>query len=257
VKKLSLPLALICGLLAASVVYFYMKEQEAKALGPPPPRVPVVVARADIPANARLTSDMVTVQQVLEETKHPQAVQSLSEVLEKLTLSPVVKGEQLLTPKVGDRPKATTLAGVIPAGKRAISVSASEVVGVGGLIQPSDWVDILAVFQDKERDKTTDFSAFAVENVEVLAVAREVNGIDKDAGAPIDPTMGKKAASSVSSSTSTTTVTVAVTPEEAQRLMLADRTGSLRLALRTPADREKIETIVYIENRTFVQVKVQ
>jgi pilus assembly protein CpaB len=255
VKKLSLPLALICGVLAAGLMYFYLKEQEAKAMGPPPPKVTIVVARNDIAANTRLSSEMLIVKQVLEETKHPQAVQSLSQVVDKLTLAPLLKGEQLLLPKISERPKATTLSGVVPAGKRAISVSATEVVGVGGLIQPGDWVDILAVFVDKDKDKTTDYSAFAVENVEVLAIARDVGGIDKDPAAPIDPTQGKKNAAATSQTTST--VTIAVRPEEAQRLMLADKTGTLRLALRAPADREQVEIITYLEQRSFVQVKVR
>ncbi len=248
-KKLSLPLGLLCGIVAAVMVYAFLQEQERRIAGPPPPKVSVVVARADVPSGARLTPDMLAVQPVLAETRHPLALQSLAEVDGKLTLSPLVRGEQVLASRLGDKPRANTLAGVVPAGRRAVSVAATDVVGVGGLIQPGDRVDVLAVF-DKGGDKSTAVAVLSLEDIEVLAVDKEVNGLEKDSSLPAATDVKKTAATAGPGVART--VTLAVTPEEAQKLMLADRSGTLRLGLRAKGDTGN-STIVETDARTMAK----
>ncbi len=236
-KKLSLPLGLLCGIVAAVLVFVYLQDQERRIAGPPPPKVPVLVARSDVPSGAKLGPEMVAAEQVLAETRHPQALQSLADVDGKLTLAPLVKGEQILASRLGDRPKAMTLAGVVPAGRRAVSLAANDVAGIAGLVQPGDWVDVLAVFEDRDGAKTGGIAVLALENIQVLAVSKEVNGVDapKDAASQAAAD-AKKANVTTSPTTPYFTVTLAVTPEEAQRLMIADRSGNIRLALRARGD---------------------
>jgi pilus assembly protein CpaB len=253
-KRLSLPVALVCGLMAALAVFLFLKDQERKALGPPPPKVPVVVAKNDIPANAKLTQDMVVTQEVLAETRHPLAAQTLDEVVGKQTLYPVVKGEQMLIPRLGERPKATTLAGVVPAGKRAISLAATDVIGVGGLIQTGDRVDVLAVFENKDNNKAINIATIVIENIEVLAVAKDVGGVEPKETNPAD-LAAKKNPSAVNPN-ATSTITVAVTPEDAQKLLLADRTGNMRLALRASGD-SNIAATATTDTQGFLRVKAQ
>lgn len=233
-----MPMGLFCGVLAAVMVFAFLQEQERRISGPPPPRVSVVVARTDVPSGARLTPEMIGAQQVLAETRHPQAVQLTGEAVGKLTLYPLVKGEQVLASRLADKPKATSLAGVVPAGRRAVAVAATDVVGAGGLIQAGDRVDVLAVFESRDGTKASSIAVLSLENIEVLAVDREVGGVEpKDSVLQMADT--KKAAAAPASPATAHTITLAVTPEEAQRLMLADRSGTLRLALRAAGDNAK------------------
>jgi pilus assembly protein CpaB len=254
-KKLTLPLGLLCGIAAAVLAFAYLQDQERRIAGPPPPKVSVLIAKSDVPSGARLVPDMVAVTQVLAETKHPQALDSIADVDGKLTLVPLVKGEQILAPRLGDKPKAMTLAGVVPAGRRAVSVAASDLAGVAGLIEPGDWVDVLAFFEDRDGNKAGGMAVIPLENIQVLAVGKEVHGLE----APKDATSqvagdAKKANISTSPTTPYFSVTLAVTPEEAQRLMIADRSGNLRLALRARGDVDKA-ALVETDLRTMVKAR--
>jgi len=253
-KKWSLPLGLLFGVLAAVMVFVYLQDLERKKSAPPPPKVGVVVAKADIPSGARLTPDMVTLRQVLVEAKHSQAAQSVGEVSDKLTLYPLVKDEQVLASRLADKPKASNLAGVVPAGRRAVAVAATDVVGAGGLIQPGDRVDVLVVFENREGTKVTSVATLALENIEVLAVDREVNGLEKETLLQAAADAKKASAAPASPAMAARTVTLAVTPEEAQRLMLADRSGTLRLALRAKGDDGKA-TITDTDSHTLAKVQ--
>jgi len=127
------------------------------------------------------------------------------------------------------------LAFVIPPGKRAVAVEVTEVIGSGGLIVPGDFVDVIAVRSlENNRGRAT----IVLQNVEVLAVAQSITGEEattpKQEGS--DTTLGTTAPKPEPKAKS---VTLAVTPQEAQRLVLYDVLAEdLRLALRGAEDHE-------------------
>lgn len=247
-RKLSLPLGLLCGVLAGVMVLSFLGEQEKRISGPPPPKVNVMVAKTDVPSGVKLTQEMLISQSILAEMKHPQALESMSEATGKLTLYPLVKGEQVLSPRLGDKPRAISLAGVVPAGRRAVSVAATDVVAAGGLILPGDWVDVLAVFESRDGANVNALATLSLENIEVLALDREAVGVEAKESAS-QAADAKKPAPAPAGGAIAHTITLAVTPEEAQRLMLADRSGTLRLALRASGD-SGMATTTEIDTRT-------
>jgi hypothetical protein len=98
----------------------------------------------------------------------------------------------------------------------------AEVSDVAGFVLPHTRVDVLvATTGEGAGDKA--FSKVILQNVEVLAVAQEVEQ-KKD-----EPTVVK-------------VVTLLVTPQESERLALASHSGSLRLAMRNYNDNKIVLT---------------
>ena len=111
---------------------------------------------------------------------------------------------------------------IIPPGMRALTVEVNTYVGVGGFILPNTRVDVLVTvpsYQDKEEASTR----IILENIKVLAV---------------DQTFQRKGDDPVT----VQTVTLLVTPEQAEKLVLASTEGKLQLSLRNDADDGKLST---------------
>lgn len=166
---------------------------------------------------------------------------------------PVASGEQILPSKFTTQ-EVGGFSVVIPPGKRAVSVKVDQVITAGGLLQPGDHVDVIATLNKQVAGK--DMSEIFLQNVEVLAVAQNYEGQPADAPAnSAEQVVGKVQAATAKVNVTATpadaqpkiqpnarTVTLAVTPEEAQRLVLADDTAQLRLAVRPKNDTALIDT---------------
>ncbi|HEY3540474.1 MAG TPA: Flp pilus assembly protein CpaB [Trinickia sp.] len=122
------------------------------------------------------------------------------------------------------------LAAALKPGMRAISVSIDDVSGNAGLIQPGDFVDVLLT-QQIRADAGVDVpparaveSETVAERVRVLAVGSAFKRPKDDAAA---------------STTNVRTATFEVTPAGAQSITVAAHLGTLSLALRSFATRDK------------------
>ena len=116
------------------------------------------------------------------------------------------------------------LASVLGAGMRAISIGVDPVSGVAGLIWPGDHVDVLLTQEmDKEPAARRVLSETVLANVRVIAIDQEIVQ-----GAP----SGTSAAGRIAR-----TVTLEVTPEQAEKVTVAEQLGKLALAIRAAADR--------------------
>ena len=247
---LFLGLALIVGLATAAMAWDYMNRQQQQAAAAikqaqsaaKVEMATVVVAKVDIPYRVPITASQVEVKQVPATARHAQSVSDPSQVVGKITKVPIAAGEQVLTSKYTTQRAESGLTFIIPAGKRAVAISVSEVVSSGGLIQPGDMVDVLAIFDSKTAGK--DMATYVLQSVEVLAVgqllpgenvpqpstAQQLTSAAAPVGAQRTPTPAPK--EEPKAQPGARSVTVAVTPEEAQRLVLAESLGKLRLVLR-------------------------
>lgn len=218
--------------------------------------VPVVVAKVNIPYRTPIKATMLEVKQLPATARHGQAIQDVAEAIGKITKVPISAGEQILTSKFSTDRSETGLTFIIPNGKRAVAISVSEVITSGGLIQPGDLVDVMAVFDAKTYGK--DMSTFILQGVEVLAVGQLLPGENvpqastteqlgraaSGAAAPLPgqvaPTPTPPPAQEPKAQPGARSVTLAVTPEESQRLVLAETLGKLRLVLRPMTDNETV-----------------
>jgi pilus assembly protein CpaB len=242
--------AAILGLLAAYLSWNFIQRagQNTSKAG----LVPVIVAAQDIPVRTQVTAQMLTVKQVAADARHEKAFTSLEQLNGKVSNLPISAGEQVLSTKFFARKEDSGLAFRIAPGKRAVSVNVNEVISTGGLIVPGDFVDIIALFgatgngtTGSPVDASTDSAGMVLQNIEVLAIAQSIQTT------AADPTGAAAVAGNVTGSRPDSrqeavarpgarTATLAVTPEEAQKLILAEERGKIRLALRGIEDHDAV-----------------
>jgi len=138
-------------------------------------------------------------------------------LLGRALLFPLEKDQPILDQDVSAAGVSPGLAAKIPAGMRAIALRSDEVVGVAGFLTPGSHVDVLGTFHTANSPDPV--TSIVLENAEVLAVGQR---------AQPDPE-GKP-------SPAVTVVTLLLTPEEAERAVLATSQGSVHFVLRNGAD---------------------
>jgi len=111
-----------------------------------PTTLATVMAAKDIPLGARVTADMVTVEQKKVDTERkPNAFGDPSQVIGQVTRRQITQGAQL---EAADFSTASTGCATVdvPAGFRGMSVQVDQVSGVGTVINTGDYVDVLVAF---------------------------------------------------------------------------------------------------------------
>lgn len=213
-------IALALSLITAILVYNYLRESTKKPV--PSDLGTVVTARADIPPKTKITAEMVQETQLPAEYIQGGAVRELSQVVGVVTREAIVGGEQVLERRLLTAGKQAGFTGVIPAGKRALTVAVNDVTGVAGLLKAGDSVDIIVTFD--QQIVGDNVSQILLQNLQVLAVNHE-----SEVPQERDP---KKDATKDTGVIKLSTVTLAVSPSEAAKVTLGEEKGKLRLALR-------------------------
>lgn len=235
----------LVGLLASLLVYRQLSTQATQAKKQ---MVAVVVTAKAVPAKTRLEQTMLSTTLMPKEFVNAQTVTNVKDALDRLTLVPLAQGEIILQSKLSSSDSRMGMSYRIPAGRRAQAVAVNDIIGAGGLIQPGDSVDVVAVF-DKQL-LGTDKGRLILENIPVLAVGRETSASATDVSqagkAGIAAGQGRPATG--------TTVTLAVTPQEGVVLALAEEKGTLRLLLR-PALDDGTKGVVDFATSVFTQAQ--
>ena len=135
---------------------------------------------------------------------------------QRVVLSAIERSEPVLRSKISGPGERAALSTLLPVGKRAVTVRVDDVRGVAGFILPGDFVDVVLIGEDGSQ-RRENYSEILVQNLKVLAVDQLASE------RPEQPTVPKA-------------VTLEVTPEQAQKILLATNIGKLSLTLRRPAD---------------------
>ena len=190
----------------------------------------VVVAAQDLAFGAELNKPALTVREWPENSLPQGGFARVEDVLgdgkePRVVLRPMVKGEPVLPGKISGFGARATMSTVLPEGKRAFSIRVNDVSGVAGFLLPGDRVDVLLTRQieDKDKDKLDQVTDVILQNI-------IVRGIDQSADQDRDKPQVVKS------------VTVEATPEETQKLALAQEVGQLSLALRNVAANDTART---------------
>jgi pilus assembly protein CpaB len=190
-------------------------------------RVPmqqVVVASQDVPEGASLDRMVLTVSNWPVPTVPAGAYGSLDSVAGRVTRVAVFKGEPIVPGRLAPEGTGPGIEVKITPGKRAMGVRVDDVSNISGLLQPNSRVDVLITLQDNTSERQKQISKLFMENMRVLSVGTQVQrGPDNQ---PI----------------AAATVTLEVTPDEAERLAVAQREGSIQLVLRGYGDPDSSNT---------------
>lgn len=205
-KKGLLPLfgvAFVAALAATAIFYSLLGSGSASVSGASADTAVVVAARP-IAMGTAIRPEDVRIEPWRDGAPPQGALRLSSEAVGRVALRPIGSGEALLPSALA--PAAVGPTAAIPPGKRAVSLHPVDSLGVVNLLRPSCRVDVQVVSTRGEQSVKR-----LLEDIEVLSVDRA------DAQRPV--------------------VTVLATPDQADRLALADALGQIRLLARNPAER--------------------
>jgi len=215
-------LAALAALLASMVVYSSLKKRDAAVQEAMAKTTHIVVAATDIPLGSKIDAGQVKIVRWSADAIPEGSFTNPGQVVGAFVKSQFVTNEPIVASKLFLGQKtAGVLPLLIPPGMRAVSVPVDEVSDIAGFVLPHTHVDVLVSLQAAGGGKP--FSKIVLQNVEVLAIAQEV---EKKRDEP----------------ESVKVVTLLVTPQEAERVALASREGTLRLAMRNYTDNKIVLT---------------
>ncbi|HLW91408.1 MAG TPA: Flp pilus assembly protein CpaB [Roseiarcus sp.] len=199
------------------------------------PKIPtdeVLVAAHDIPMGIKFAEADVRWQEwptaalsptMLKKSDGPNVV---DEVKDAVSRQGFLQGEPIRRDKIVKGPNAGFLSAILPSGMRAVAINIDAQGGTtaGGFILPNDRVDVILIARDEDATKARGVEVLMprtiLSNVRVLAIGQNIqekNGEKVIVGA---------------------NATLELTPEQAELIVLAEKTGSgnLHLTLRSMLD---------------------
>ena len=220
---LALTGAVICGLLAVMLVTRYLAslQNNAKDLNN------VVVAKSEIPLGARITLEQLALAPIPNGSAPEGVFRTVDQAVGRVAVTPIGVREPITNMKLAPEGTGAGLQAVIPEGYRAMTVRVDDVVGVSGFVGAGSYVDVVAVIVPVNQGAASQgpISKIVLQNIKVLA-----------SGAKMDSNANQREPVSVN------VVTLQVTPEQAEKLVLAANESKLQLVMRNYGDQEDTRT---------------
>ena len=218
-------ISLCAGLLAAILVYHYLANEKSR-VAQTTQRVWVVVTTRPIAARTLIEPAAVKAMALPAGTLPTNCATSLDEVVGQVAVASLAQGEPVPRKAIMPRDASLGLSFAVPAGMRAVAVSLDPISGVAGFLKPGDRVDVIATFTTEQLKVTRT----VLQDVALLAMGSEVR-----ATGDTPPTAEKDAAPK-----NQPNAILVVTPAQAEKLILAEVDGRLRLTLRSVEDQDYV-----------------
>lgn len=209
-------LALAFGAVVSLLVY---RSLQGRGSSSNEPGSDVIVAADDIQVGARIEDHDIRVAHFPSSGLPSGNYNKKSQVLGRGVIIPIAKGEFILPSKLAPENAGSGLPSLIPPGMRAVSVRVNEVVSVAGFVGPGTRVDVLLT--GTPNGSTESQTTTVLQNVAVIASGHtlERNASGEAQNTPV--------------------ITLLASPEDAERLTLAQSEGKIQLSLRNPLDTDQ------------------
>jgi len=172
--KLLLILALIMGAVTTYLFYNYMKQFDVETVVNETV-TEVVVAKQTILKNQRITSEMLELVQLPEKGVHPEAARELDKVVGKYATATLEPNEQVLGHRfLAEGEETIFVSRKVKEGFRAVSVGVNFVQSVSTLIEPDDYVDVIASETIRVNGEQEVKTNLILSKVRVLGVGRKL-----------------------------------------------------------------------------------
>jgi pilus assembly protein CpaB len=249
--RLSLWLGLAAAAGAAVLIALILSGGADKEKTVPADRF-AVVANRDIPAQTRITREMLKVDTFELSKVDGDAFSTVAQLENRVTATRVQAG-QVIVPSMVSTTAGESLTFNVAPGMRGLSIGVKEVITAGGNITPGDHVDIIGVVEVPPNtdiagivagltgeqspigstlyNRASSVTFTLLQNVKVLAVAQNLPNqpqpaATSTAGGATNPAPNEAA------NPKAATVTLELTPQQAQIMAIADNKATLRLSLR-------------------------
>ena len=225
-KRLIIALAgaVLCGMLGVMLVTRYLANVQAytRDLGN------VVVAKVEIPLGEKIVPEQLMLAPIPNGSAPAGAFRKIDEVVGRVAITPIGVREPVTSLKLAPDGTGGGLSAVIPEGYRAMTVKVDDVVGVSGFVMPGSYVDVVAVIVPQATQGIQSqgpISKIVLQHIKVLASGPKIDSPENQR----EPTNAKA-------------VTLQVTPQQAEKLVLAANEGKLQLVMRNYSDQEASQT---------------
>jgi pilus assembly protein CpaB len=226
-------LMVIAAVVTGYVGYRLSQKKPADTLAVVVPTYTYVIAKNALAAGHMLAMEDLETATTPQFDKH--AFSDPQALVGKVVTASIMKGAPFNTSHF---PVRNLLGQALAPDQRAIAIKVNEVIGVGGFIKPGDHVDVLLYLRQERETGDISSAQVVITNVKVLAygtLTAETESSQEDALAPSAPgKLGSDNRPDKNGKDSRSAI-LSVPAQDMTKLMLADSTGNLRLALRGEA----------------------
>lgn len=254
--KSPIVLLLFATLLAggvAYVAYLYLQQREerikeemaASSARQQTPKVAVVVPREDARIGVVLDPGLFVTRDIDSDLVYPDTVlaSDFSKVRGQALARPVLRGRpvrltDLTVPVVRD------VASVLPSGTRAVTIEIDSVNSISQTLRPGHRVDVYLLSSGTARgadaaDGPVNQAMLYMQNMTILATGKEFQDVAKGDAERLSK-MARPGEIEGQRDKDFDTITLLVTPAEAARLLVGQKLGSFRVALRGVNDDQAV-----------------
>jgi pilus assembly protein CpaB len=182
----------------------------------------VVAANVNLPKYSRIRDEDVQTVQVPLEDLPEGAVQTKSRALFRLVKTTVMAGQPILEADLYAVGEVPLLADQLPPGHRAVTFQVDANSALNGMIQPESYVDIALTVKGEQPELGGLSTLTLLRGVRVLATSQTRFPRSEDQPGNLR------------------NITVAVSPKQANRLILAQRYGTLSVTLRSSLEEDML-----------------
>ncbi len=220
-----LVVALACGVVASIGITQVMAHRSAVPAVQDVETLPVFVVKEDVPLGSVLDAEKLKLENWPKDKVPAGVLGKLEDIEGRRPRTKLFAGEPVLDVKLLSKGESAGGAAVqIPQGYRSVPVKVDEVSGGAAMILPGDRVDVLVYARESKEIRTT-MTKTILQDIKVFAVDSTWTLESDENGQSIRAK----------------TISLLLTPEQTERVMLASELGKIRLALRSPTDREEAE----------------
>lgn len=243
-KGAAVVLLLIAAILVGAAIYLGMQPKPAPVAplpaiapqGASPSLQSVVLVKRDMKAGQTLTADVLQVGQW--PAAPGQSYQDLHALEGKTLRFDLEAGQPVLSSFI-----AKSLASYLDEGQRAVAIPVDAISGAGNRVEPGDEVDIFFTFNSNNEVKDTQ-ARLLMPRVRVLSYGKS-SLAGPDAAEPVGGRQDGQARNAM----------LAVPVEAVNELLLASRSGSLQLVLRSPLDTAMPDADLFPEFATLLPAR--
>jgi pilus assembly protein CpaB len=223
--------SLLGAALAAYAVVRVLRtaQDEVEAARKGPDTIPVVIATRELDMGLTITVDDVVIRHVLPEMVPTGEVYTDANiVIGRTPRAKILSNEPVRRERLASADAGVGLNALIRKGMRAMTVQVDQQSGVGGFIQPGNYVDVIVTIRpDDQRGRSKWATETILAGIPVLMVATSEAQTEPRDGETKRRTAPRRQKPSV---------TLELSPEQAEKLALAVSKGDIHLVLRGDLD---------------------
>ncbi len=235
--------SLLLAFVAAAIVFNVIRksQEQIKEAQKPKETVPVVIAVRDLYMGLPISPEDVVLRNVVPEmVPREQTFPELDKVLGRTPRERILANEPIREERLASANAGVGLNAIVTPGKRAMTIATDTETAVAGLLQAGNFVDVIVTIKPEDPSAVgAKYVADTIlQEIKVLAVGSNLGG---NAAKEKEAKDAKKSKGDATKKMKPS-ITVEVTPEEAEKLALAQTRGEIHVVLRSDIDILQIDS---------------